>query len=426
MRKLLAIIQREYSTRVKTKGFVIGTLLMPVFIIFITVVPAAFMAMKSEKPKHIAVMDLTDQVYEPLSETLNERTKAGERIYQFHRVITTPDQLEEMKENLKADIDLQKIDAYLVIPPDVFETNDVEYHSINVTNFRENSEIERAISRVITRLRLERSGFIPDDVNHLVRSVRLHTFKIGPGGKEQRDVGLSFGITYIMVFVLYLALILYGAMTMRSVVEDKNNRVIEVIISAVKPFHLMAGKILGIGAVGLTQFFIWAAVAGLISIYSSSLVASFLPAAENVPLPSVNISQLAFFVLFFILGFFFYSTLYAGIGALVNSDQEAQQLQWPVVSFLIMAFMFVFYTISNPDSTIAVVFSMLPMFSPILMFMRISIHTPPSSQVAISIVVLLLSIWAMIWIVARIFRIGILMYGKRPNLPEVMKWIKYR
>lgn len=425
MKKLLAIIQREYVTRVKTKGFVIGTLLMPVFIVFVTVAPAAFMAVKSEKPKNIAVVDMTNNVYEPLSETMDERTKTGDRIYQFRRIVTGPDRLEEIKDELKAAIDVKNIDAYLIIPQDVFETNRVEYHSTNVSNFRENSEIERAISRVVTRLRLERSGFIPDEVNLLVKSVRLSTFKIGPGGKEQRDVGLSFGITYIMVFVLYLALILYGAMTMRSVVEDKNNRVIEVIISAVKPFHLMAGKILGIGAVGLTQFFIWAALAGLISLYSSSLVASFLPTAGDVPLPSVSLSQLIFFVLFFILGFFFYSTLYAGIGAMVNSDQEAQQLQWPVVSLLIVAFMFVFYTMSNPDSNLSVLFSMLPMFSPILMFMRISVHTVPANQVAASVVILLLSIWAMIWFVARVFRVGILMYGKRPNLPEVMKWIRY-
>ncbi|UCE19963.1 MAG: ABC transporter permease [Gemmatimonadota bacterium] len=425
MRKLFAIIQREYLTRVKTKGFVIGTLLMPVFIVFITIAPAAFMAMKSEEPRHIALVDLTKQVYDPLSETLDERTKTGERIYQLHLVAARSDRFEEVKNNLKADINQKKIDAYLIIHQDVFETNNVEYHSTNVSNFRENSEIERAISRVVTKLRLERSGFVPDEVNHLVQSVKLNTFKIGPGGKEQKDVGLSFAITYIMVFVLYLALILYGAMTMRSIVEDKNNRVIEVIISAVKPFHLMAGKILGIGAVGLTQFFIWAAVAGFLSLYSSNLVASFLPSAGDVPLPSVSLSQLIFFVLFFILGFFFYSTLYAGIGALVNSDQEAQQLQWPVISFLIVAFLLVFYTMSNPDSNLSILFSVLPMFSPILMFMRISVHTPPTAQVAAAVIILILSVWAMIWFVARIFRIGILMYGKRPNLPEVVKWVKH-
>ena len=412
-------------TRVRTKGFVIGTLLMPIFIIFVTVAPAAFMAMKSEKPRHIAVVDLTDDVYGSLLRELDERTKTGERLYQFQRVVANSDELEDVQNSLKKDIDEKRIDAYLIIPQDVFERNTIEYHSTTVTNFRENSEIERAISRVVTRLRLERSGFVPDEVNLLVKSVRLTTFKIGPGGREQEDVGLSFGVTYIMIFVLYLALILYGAMTMRSIVEDKNTRVIEVLLSAVKPFQLMAGKILGIGAVGLTQFFIWAALAGLISLYSSSLVASFLPGASDVPLPTVSVSQLVFFVLFFVLGFFFYSTLYAGIGAMVNSDQEAQQLQWPVVSFLIVAFMLVFYAMGNPNSNLSIIFSLVPMCSPILMFMRISVHTPPSIQVALSVLILVLSIWAMIWIVSRIFRVGILMYGKRPNIPEVVKWIRY-
>jgi len=226
MRKLIAVIHREYMTRVRTKGFVIGTLLMPVFILFVTLAPAAFMAVKSEKPRHIAVVDLSGEVYDPLVETLNELTKEGERIYQFYRVHAVPDDVEEMKGSLKKDIDEEKINAYLIIPRDVFEKNRVEYHSPNVTNFRENSEIQRAISRVVTRLRLEKSGFVPDEVNRLVRSVTLVTVKIGPGGKEHTDVGLSFGVTYIMIFVLYLALILYGAMTMRSIVEDKNSRVI--------------------------------------------------------------------------------------------------------------------------------------------------------------------------------------------------------
>ncbi len=423
--KLLAIIQREYMTRVRTKGFLLGTFLMPIFLIFITVAPTVFMAMKSERPRHIAVIDITGEVYPLLVETLNEQTRSGERLYQFRRVQTEAGQVEETKLRMTAEVDQKIIHACLIVPADVFETNQVEYHAVNVSNFRENAELERAISRVITRLRLERSGLVPDQVDQLVKGITLAAFKVGPGGTVERDVGLSFGVAYIMIFVLYLALIMYGAMTMRSIVEDKNNRVIEVLLAAVKPFELMAGKILGIGAVGLTQFLIWAGVGGLISLHGTSLVGSFVPEAANVPLPSIPISQLLYFVLFFVLGFIFYSTMYAGIGAMVNSDQEAQQFQWPVVSFLILAFMLVFYTMGNPDSTMSVVLSLLPMFSPILMFMRISVQTPPPIQIAASIIILVLSIWVMIWLVARIFRVGILMYGKRPNVAELLKWMRY-
>lgn len=425
MRKLFAVIQREYVTRIRTKGFIFGTLLMPVFFIFVTFAPAVFMAMKSEKSRHIAVLDLTDEVYDPLVETLDEQMESGERMYQFDRVQTSADRLEIVKKDLKGKVNQGIIDAYVIIPEDVFKENKIEYYSTKVTNFRENAELERAISRVVTRLRLERSGFVPDEVNQLVKGVTLITFKIGPGGKEQRDVGLNFAVTYIMIFVLYFALIFYGAMTMRSVVEDKNNRVIEVVLSAVKPFHLMAGKILGIGAVGLTQFFIWAVVASFVSLYSTNVIGIFLSNVGDVPLPTIPVSQLIFFVLLFILGFFFYSTLYAGIGAIVNSDQEAQQLQWPVLAFLVLAFLLIFYIMGNPDSNAAIILSLIPMFSPIIMFMRISIHPPPAGQIAASLFILVLSVWVMIWVVARIFRVGILMYGKRPNLPEIMKWIKY-
>lgn len=422
---LLAIIQREYMTRVRTKGFILGTVLMPVFLIFVTVAPAVFMAMKSERPRHIAVIDITGEVYPLLVETLDEQTDGGERLYQFHRIQAETGSLEEARQRITAQIDEKTIDACLVVRADVFETNHVEYHTVNVSNFREHAEMERAISRVITRLRLERSGLVPDQVDQLVKGITLATFKVGPGGTVERDIGLGFGVAYIMIFVLYLALVMYGAMAMRSIVEDKNNRVIEVLLAAVKPFELMAGKILGIGAVGLTQFLIWAMAGGLISLYGGSLVGSFVPEAANAPLPAIPVSQLLYFVLFFVLGFFFYSTIYAGIGAMVNSDQEAQQFQWPVVSFLILAFMLVFYTMGNPDSPMSVVLSLLPMFSPILMFMRISVQTPPPTQIAASIIILLLSIWVMIWLVARIFRVGILMYGKRPNIPELLKWIRY-
>jgi len=425
MNKIIAVIQREYISRVRTKGFLIGTLLMPLFIIFVTIAPAAFMAMKSEKASHIAVVDLTDDVFAELELILDEQNGAGERVYQFHRISADSGSLAEVKRNLRIQTDEGFYKSYIIIPANVYENSAIEYYSTNVTNFRENSEIESGLSRVITRLRLERSGLFPAEVNELMQSIQLNTFKIGPGGKEERDIGLSFGVTYIMIFVLYLALILYGTMTMRSVVEDKNNRVIEVILSTVKPFQLMAGKILGVGAVGLTQFFIWAGVAGIVSLYSSSMIQTFLPDSGNIPPPSIPPSQLIYFVLFFILGYFFYATIYAAIGAMVNSDQEAQQFQWPVMSFLILAFMLVFYAMGNPDSTVSVLFSLLPMFSPILMFMRVSVHSPPAWQIATSILLLLLSVWSMMWLVGRIFRVGILMYGKRPTVPEIFKWIKY-
>ncbi len=212
---------------------------------------------------------------------------------------------------------------------------------------------------------------------------------------------------------------------MRGVIEEKSSRVVEVIVSAIKPFHLMAGKVLGVGGVGLTQFLIWSLLVGGGSLYGRNLVSSFTVGGDSITLPGMPLSLLFFFVLFFLLGYFLYATLYAGVGAMVNSDEEAQHLQLPLVALLIIPFMLMFHVIGNPNSGIAVLLSFIPFFTPIIMFMRIAVQTPPLWQILLSLILLGLSIGAMVWVVGKIYRVGILMYGKRPNLPELVKWFRY-
>jgi ABC-2 type transport system permease protein len=247
------------------------------------------------------------------------------------------------------------------------------------------------------------------------------------GGPGKRP-GFSFVISYFLGFFIYISMFIYGAIVMRSVIEEKTSRVIESVISSVKPFHLMAGKIFGVGAVGLTQILIWALAMGLLSLYGLQIAAFFMSdpsQAQSAGIPTVSLVTLGFFVLFFVLGYFLYSTLYAGIGALVNSEQEAQQFLMPIGLVIAVPIIMMMYVITNPSSQTSVIMSLVPFFTPIIMLARIAVETPPVWQIIASIILMVLAILGMIWIVGRIYRVGVLMYGKRPTLPEIIKWIKY-
>lgn len=223
-----------------------------------------------------------------------------------------------------------------------------------------------------------------------------------------------------MVFMLYMVLIFYGQFVMRGVIEDKSSRVVEVLLSSARPHEIMTGKILGIGAAGLIQMAVWGLCLLLMSVYGALLVP-----ADKIPIPSLSVWTVLAFLAFFVIGYFLYASLYAALGSTGNVESEMQNLQWPALAPLIFAMIVMMAIVKNPEGTMAVVLSMIPFFSPMLMFLRISLHSAPLGQVLICFVLCLLTIAGMIWLAGRIFRVGILMYGKRPTLPEVLKWIKY-
>ncbi len=426
MKKLITIIKREYLTRVRTKGFIIGTILMPVFILGISIVPALVTVITSEEQKTIAVIDFTQKAYEGLQRELDQTNDAGQRIYLLKRLIVKPENLEPVKQELIKEVDQEKFFGILIIPPDVFETNRVEYYAKNVSNFRQNQQIQDAVSRVIREIRIRQAGLDQELVESITREVNLTTFKIGPGGEKKEERGQTFIVAYILVFFLYMAMILYGNFVLRAVIEDKSSRVVELLVSSIDPFKLMAGKIFGVGAVGLTQFIIWALAAALIMVYSGALLGLFGvdPTGKNLPILELDMTILVYFVVFFVLGYILYATLYAAIGAMVNSEQEAQQLISPLILLLVIPMIMIAYIIGNPHTPTSIAFSMIPFFSPMIMFTRIVVDVPPTIEILVSIGILIASILLLIYLSAKIFRVGILMYGKRPTLPEVMRWIR--
>jgi ABC-2 type transport system permease protein len=428
MDKMLTVLRREYLSRVKTKGFVIGTIALPLFMLAMFVVPILLVFLKSDESKDIVVIDQTDAVFDSLYAALDETNEAGKRLYNFIKRDVQPEELDTVKTSLSARVDKGEWDGYIIIPAAVFDSAAAEYYGKNVSNEIENDDLEDAISDIVTAKRIERSGLNAEQVHKMVRPINLNTFRVKAGGEEEKDPGFTFMIAYFLGFFIYIAMFIYGAIVMRSVIEEKVSRVIESVISSLKPFHLMAGKIFGVGAVGLTQFLIWALAMGLLSLYGLQLAAMFADNPEKlqgVALPNISLMTLGFFVLFFVLGYFLYSTLYAGIGAMVNSEQEAQQFLIPVSLFIVVPIMMMTYIITNPGSQTAVIMSLIPFFAPIIMLARIVVETPPFWQIALSILLMVATILGMIWVVGRIYRVGVLMYGKRPTLPEIIKWIRY-
>jgi len=428
MSKMWTVMRREYLSRLKTKGFIIGTILTPVLLIAMTVLPSLLLFLKSDKSSRIAVIDQTGVIVDSLMLNLNEKNDAGQRLYHFIKHDARPEEIETAKKFLSEKVDRSELDGYIIIPAAIDENGNADYYGKSVTNFRANSRIRGAISRAVTERRIQESGLNSEQVRQLVRRVELRTFRIAEGGREEEDAGHTQMLVWVLVMFIYLALIVYGQMVMRSVIEEKSSRVIESVISSIKPFQLMAGKILGIGALGLTQYSLWALVMGLLSLYGVKVANVFAPKtmnASNITLPAVAPEALIFFIVFFVLGCFLFSVIYAGVGAMVNSDQEAQQFVFPVMMLVIIPLMSIWYIIGNPNSQMSVILSLVPFFAPIIMFARILVQTPPAWQIALCLALMIATIVAMIWIVGRIYRVGVLMYGKRPTLPEIIKWIKY-
>jgi ABC-2 type transport system permease protein len=423
MKKIFAVIKREYFQIVKTKGFIISTVLAPVIMIAFIAVPVLLSVKSTGEKKTIAVVDMTGQVFQEFDRTLAEyKMKDESRRYTVQEFRPTAD-ISGLRSLLSQKVLANEFSAYIFIPDSILSGGEAEFVSQHVSDFDEIKRLSESLNRVVVGLRLKKEGLDPQRVSDYMKHVGLKTIKVTPQG-EKEDVGGTFAMAYVLVLLIYMTLIFYGSIILRGVIEEKSNRVVEVVLSSLKPFELMMGKILGIGAVGLTQYAVWALIGFVMSQYGMSMVTSLVPAASGIKF-AIPPYIFFYFVVFFILGYFLYGTLYAAVASTVNNEKEAQQMLMPITMFLVLPILLMTMVIKDPSGSTSVILSLIPFFAPIIMFMRICVLMPPSWQVALSIGLLGLTVVAMVWLAAKIYRIGILMYGKKPSLPEIVKWIKY-
>lgn len=420
MDKILVIIKREYLQRVRRRAFIIGTIATPLLLIALSVVPALTASRAAEH--QVVVLDQTGDpgLFPELRKSVEKSTVGGKTTV-TQEVVPAGTDIEEVRKAHTSDIEKNAAIGYLVLTPGVVEGSEApKYYSKNVSDMVGNQMLENALSSVITQRRLVKAGFAdPEKLSKFLKPVNIDAIKISATG-ETRDSGQTFFLGFIMVMFLYMTILMYGISTMRGVIEEKQSRIVEVVVSSVKPFQMMLGKLIGIGLVGLTQYLIWVA-AGMI------FLAVGIPmfAQSGIHLPTIPPALLVYFVIFFVLGYLLFATLYTVVGSMVSTEEDAQQLQFPVTMLIVIPILIFWSVMRDPNSTSSIVLSLIPFFSPTLMITRIAVVTPPLWQIVLSIALMIATIIGIVWLAGRIYRVGILMYGKRPSIAELGRWIRY-
>ncbi len=420
LRRISAIIRREYLERVRTKAFWVSTLLVPLFMGAVMVIPA-WLAARGGGTFTVAVLDLSGRFAGPVGQEVQKLLDAGtEKLHVTLVDIEPGPDPAATREKVKSAVGAGKYDGMLVLPAGLPDEGQPEYVAPNVAAFKLLSILERSVNKAIISDRLTAAGLDPAKVSELTRRVDLKTLKLGKKGEETRDQGQSFLIAYGFTLIIYMSVLMYGVYVMRGVLEEKTSRIVEVVLATVRPFELMLGKILGIGAVGLTQFLLWALA--LLALTAPGAAAAV--GLSGVELPALAPALLVAFVVFFVLGFLLYGTLYAGIGAAFDTEQEAQNFQGMVTLVLIVPLILMIQIINQPDGLLSVVFSLIPLFAPMLMVLRMTLTPVPAWQLGVSIALLLVTIVAAAWVVGKIYRVGILMHGSKPTLKDMVRWLK--
>lgn len=432
-KKVLSVIKREYITRVRTRGFIIGTILFP--LIMTLLLGGVFIFGVFFRPStHIyAVIDETGKIFTPFTESLPDTLKNGKPKYTFNLIEFNDENSEEIISELQSLVNRKEIYGYLHIPKNVIELREVKYSARNVSDYDEQRDFSRSLSRIVANIRLENKGYPAKEIRQEMRQgyINLVSRQVTEKGEVQKHGVSNYLMTYLLSYFLMLFIMTYGQSVTRSVIEEKSQRITETIISSVKPEELMLGKLVGISLTGITQMIVFGSFLFAVASYAAPLMQSaglpqgeFLNILKNLEL---SVPVFSFFILFFVLGYALYATLFAGVGAMVNTEEEGQQFLFPIIFLNLISFFIMISVAKNPDTAAAFWSSMFPFFTPVVMFCRIAVSDPViPSGAYISIVVLILFIYFLFKLTSRIYRVGILMYGKKPSLKEALKWIKYR
>jgi ABC-2 type transport system permease protein len=413
--RILEVARREYLERVRSKAFLVGTIAGPILLAGMMLVPGLVMSRQRGKPLKVAVLDATGALREAVEAALRKETVNGRA--RFVVVASGGGGVEEARARLRKQVLDGTLDGYLHLPGDALERSVAEYYGRVVSNVVDIRLMDRAVEAALVSQRLTRAGLDPSRIDSLIRKLDLKTIRLSASGARE-DRRTTFLFAVILLMILYTTVLMWGQAVLSGVIEEKTNRVVEVMVSSIPTFHLFGGKIAGVGAAGLTQFLVWAGSMAAVGAYGAGLSVGFT-------LPEISPLLLASFVAFFLLGYFLYATLYAAVGAAVNTIQEAQNLLFPVMMPLIVCMMFFPAILQSPDSTLSVTLSFIPFLTPLLMFLRIVVLAPPAWQIVLSMALTLLTIAGCTWVASRIYRVGILMYGKRPTFPELMRWVRH-
>ena len=413
MRDIWLIAKREYLEQVRGKAFKVTTILIPVLFIGIFAL-IAFAGKNSGVGKHIVIATanpaLAARIREPLIADKDAKMT----------VDAVAPATEEDHRKLLDEVDQKQIDGFLWLETPASGPAKATFDSRSSGDFATEGRLQNAVNQALVEQRLAARGISSGEVESLTKSIELNTVQV-KNGKETVSSALStFWAAYAMAFLLSFTVVMYGMNVGRSVIQEKTSRIFEVMLATVKPGDLLAGKLIGIGAVGLTQIAIWIAAAGLFA--GSALGGRMLSGDLKV---HVSVPEIVLFCLYFVLGYALYSTLFAGLASTCDTEQELQQYSPLAAVPIWLSFGMIAFIVSNPNSIWSVAISMFPPCAPITMFLRLASQFPPYWQISVSLGLMVLSVWILLWLSSRIYRVGILMYGKRATLPEMLRWLRY-
>jgi ABC-2 type transport system permease protein len=408
----LVVARRELLERVKSRWFVIMTLLAPAGMIALIVIPA-LLAGRGPDGAKVEIIDQTGVIGPPLAAKLTDAKWAP--------TIIAPDTGEAAE---MARIRTSEISGFITIPKDALDGGKILYRGDNGSSQAVQVTLTRAVTSVVLDQRGVRAQIPPAQRTQLLQPVNFeaeHT-----SGNEKGSSGLAaFFLGYTVVILLYMVITLYGVAVMRSVVQEKTSRVMELLVATIKPRSLMSGKILGVGGAGLIQIVVWLTMGALTLAYRAELLHALGAQGGGPGLPPFALGEIAVVVSYFVLGFFFYAAVFAAAGAMVSSEQDTQQVQMPISLLLVVGFACMTAVTNDPRGATSAVLTMIPFWSPMLMPMRYVLGGATAVDVVISLAILLTSTLLVTRLAARIYRTGVLMYGKRPTLQEVLRWIRY-
>lgn len=432
MKKFLAVVKREYLQRVRAKMFIVSTIVLPLVMSLFGIVPAVILNIDAGSAMRVAVIDQTGKMYEHLNQAIvtdesrqeNSSERRSGRVRPFGNFVLEPIDSNQPAEQIRTDLEQRlhsrNLDGYLLLPPDFLERGQAEFFNRNPGDVMSLRTLESALNRAVRERRLIEANVDPKTREELFKSVNVQAIKVGATGQE-RDSGGSFALVFGIGFVMYLAILMYGQVVLGAVIEEKETRIAEILFSSVKPFSLMMGKLVGVSLVALTQLAIWGLAFSAFALYGVSMLAS---RGVRASIPTVPFSHYIYFALFFLLGYFIYATIYALVGSMVTTAQEGGQLAMPIILILVVSFYLFFPVSRSPDSTFSFWVSMIPFSAPVAMLVRIVTQTPPFWQIALSLLIGFGSVLVIMWIASRVYRVGMLMYGKRASLPEAWRWAR--
>jgi ABC-2 type transport system permease protein len=414
-RNVWAVIRREYLQRVRSKWFVVSTVGAPLFLFVVVALPAS-LASGPDAPRPLAVVDGTDALYERVADEFANAGFPSERVRWTSTVVDT----------LRRRAAEGEIDGFVMLDQFTLESGDAVLFVNRRPTALQSAALRSAIVRAALEVQLEQQGV---DVEAMLSGGGLDVQLLSAEGVQEGEP--RFLMAFMGAFLLYMVILVHAVAVMRATLEEKTSRIVEVIVSAMEPWHLMLGKVLGVGAVALTQLLAWGLTGALLaksrlpSIVAGGGVGGADPAAtagllEVLPGPGL----LVLFLGYFVFGFFIYSGLYAAVGAMCSTDEDAQQAQLPLVMFIVAPIVFVVHVIENPSTSLSVGLSLFPLFSPILMWARVAGGAVPAWQIALSFLLMAGAILAIAWIAGRIYKVGILMTGKRPTVRELWRWVR--